>query len=150
MRKYTTKTYKGQRTDPETGEILEYSECIEVTRNDTEPFFLTYSRQILALYGKHVFNVTTKVFYKLLEYAEYNTGKVYMNSNRIKEIMEICNISKASYYRAINELIEAGLISGDKNTYTIAENMFWKGDRKAREELKNARLKVSFTPVFEE
>ena len=149
MRKYITKTYKGQRTDPETGEILEYSECIEVTRDDTEPFFLTYSRQILALYGKHVFNVTTNVFYKLLEYAEYNTGKVYMNSNRIKEIMKICSISKASYYRAINELIEAGLISGDKNTYTIAENMFWKGDRRAREELKNARLKVSFTPVFE-
>ena len=148
MRKYTTKTYKGHRTDPETGVILEYSECVEVTRNETEPFFLTYSKQILALYGRSVFNVTTKVFYKLLEFAEYNTGKVYMNSNRIKEIMEICNISKASYYRALNELTEAGLISGDKNTYIIAENMFWKGDRKTREELKNAKLKISFSPIF--
>ena len=148
MRKYTTKAYKGHRVDPETGEILEYSECIEVIKEETEPFFLTYSRQILALYGKSVFNITTKVFYKLLEFAEYNTGKVYMNASRVKEIMEVCGISKASYYRAVKELKDAGLISGDKDTYAIAVNMFWKGDRKAREELKNAKLKISFAPVF--
>ena len=150
MGKYITKSYKGHRVDSETGEILEYSECVEVIKEETEPFFLTYSRQILALYGKSVFNVTTKVFYKLLEFAEYNTGKVYMNASRVKEIMEVCDISKASYYRAIKELKDAGLISGDKDTYAIAVNMFWKGDRKTREELKNAKLKVSFAPVFTE
>lgn len=118
--------------------------------NYIEPFFFTYSKQILALYGKNVFNVTTKVLYKLLEFADNNTGKVYMNSDRVQEIMDICQISRRSYYRAIEELKEDGIISGDKCTFTIAENMFWKGDRKTREKLMKARLKVTFDPIYDE
>lgn len=148
MKKFLVKEYKGQRIDPETGEIYEFSEKKEVIKTDVEPFFLTYSRQILALYNSTVLNVTTKVLYKLLEFAEFNTGKVYMNSERVEEIMSICSISRSSYHRAINELIEIGVISKNKNTYTIAEDMFWKGDRKAREEIRNARLQMSFTPIF--
>lgn len=148
MQKFITKEYKGHRVDPETGEIYEFSECKEVVKVEVEPFFLTYSKQILALYSSTVLNVTTKVLYKLLEFAEFNTGKVYMNSERVEEIMSVCSISRASYHRAINELISIGIISKNKNTYTISENMFWKGDRKAREEIRNARLMVSFSPVF--
>jgi predicted transcriptional regulator len=94
--------------------------------------------------------VITKVFWKLLEYAEFNTGKVYMNVNRRKEVMDICSISKTSYYRAIDELVKAGIIEKDGDTYTIDERMFWKGDRKVRDELKDARLKVSLSPIFQE
>ena len=125
MKKFITKEYKGQRVNPDTGEIYEFSECKSVVKTDAEPFFLTYSKQILALYDSTVLNVTTKVLYKLLEFAEFNT-------------------------RAINELIEIGIISKNKSTYTISENMFWKGDRKAREDIMNAKLMVSFSPVFDE
>lgn len=148
MKKFITKEYKGQRVDPESGEIYEFSECKSVIKTDVEPFFLTYSKQILALYDSTVLNVTTKVLYKLLEFAEFNTGKVYMNSDRVEEIMQVCGISRASYHRAIKELMDIGIITKNKSTYTISENMFWKGDRKAREEIKNARLMVSFSPVF--
>lgn len=150
MKKFITKEYKGQRVNPDTGEIYEFSECKSVVKTDAEPFFLTYSKQILALYDSTVLNVTTKVLYKLLEFAEFNTGKVYMNSDRVDEIMRDCSISRASYHRAINELIEIGIISKNKSTYTISENMFWKGDRKAREDIMNAKLMVSFSPVFDE
>lgn len=104
----------------------------------------------MALYGKSIFNVTTKVFWKLLEFAEYNTGQVYMNTVRREEIMRICGISRTSFDRAIRELVEADIITKDRDTYTIDENMFWKGDRKAREAIKKARLKVSFSPVFDD
>lgn len=150
MGKYLLKKNTGTFVDEETGEIKSYTNSVELVREDTEPFFLTYSKQIIALYELPLFNVITKVFWKLLEYAEFNTGKVYMNVNRRKEVMDICSISKTSYYRAIDELVKAGIIEKDGDTYTIDERMFWKGDRKVRDELKDARLKVSLSPIFQE
>jgi hypothetical protein len=150
MGKYIVKRSEGTLVDRETGEMLSYTNNVEVTKEDTEPFFLTYSKQIISLYNMPLFNVTTKVFWKLLEYAEFNTGKVYMNANRRKEVMDICSISKTSYYRAVEELIKASIIEKDGDTYIINENMFWKGDRKIREDMKQARLRVAFSPVFPE
>jgi hypothetical protein len=150
MKKFITREYKGKRTDPNTGEIYEYSEVKEVVKTDQEPFFFTYSRQIMALYGSNVFNASTKVLWKLLEFAEFNTGKIYMNAERVEEIMTTCGISRTSYHRAINDLVEIGIITKNKTTFTIAENMFWKGDKKAREDIINAKLMVSFSPVFDD
>lgn len=138
------------QTDKETGEILSYVNKKELVKVDIEPFFFTYSKQILALYGMSVFNATTKILWKLLEIAEWNTGKVFMNPVRRKEIMQICGISRASFDRAIRELADIGIIKREGTTYTINSVMFWKGDRAGREKLiKEARLKVSFSPVFD-
>ena len=149
MSKYSTKTHFSQNIDMTTGEIKEYSKVVDVVKNEVEPFFLTYSREILALYGKSIFNATTKVLWKLLEIAEYNTGKVYVTTERRNNIMSVCGISRASYDRAVRELVEADIMAKEGNTYTIRENMFWKGDRDERKKLLNARLKVSFSPVFD-
>ena len=150
MKKFVTKEYTGMRIDPNTGEVLEYSQRKEIIKADSEPFFLTYSKQILALYDSTILNATTKVLYKIMEFAEFNTGKVYMNAERVEEIMNVCSISRASYHRAIKELVDIGIITKNRNTYTIAENMFWKGDRKMRDDIINSKLMVSFSPVFEE
>lgn len=150
MGKYLVQSVELEKFDKETGEVLKSTTSMSVVKKDVEPFFLTYSKEIMALYGKNIFNATTKVLWKLLEYAEYNTGKVYMNAERTNEIMKECNIGKSTYYRAIDELKKAEIISGDKCTFTIAAKMFWKGDRKTRENLKQARLKVTFEPVYDE
>lgn len=150
MKKYVVEEYKGQRVDPETGEIYEYSKHKSVIKTEVEPFFLTYSKQLIALYGDNLFNNTTKVLWKLLEFAEFNTGKVYMNAERVEEIMTTCKMSRVSYHRAINDLMARGIISKNKSTYTIKEDMFWKGDRRVRQDIINARLQVTFTPVMEE
>lgn len=150
MRKFLVDEYEGQYTDPETGEILNYSRHKSVQLKETEPFFLTYSKQILALYNTDVLNATTKVLYKMMEFAEWNTGKVYMSADRVEEIMSVCNISRATYHRAVKELIDKGIIIKGKGSYTIAENMFWKGEIKMREKILNAKLKISFSPVFPE
>jgi hypothetical protein len=150
MGKYITRNVYNQRVDKETGEIMEYVEKVEVTRKDAEPFFLTYSKQIMALYGKSIFNATTKVLWKFLEFAEYNTGKVYITTERRNTIMDVCGISRASYDRAVRELVEAEIMKKEGNTYTIRHDMFWKGDRDERKKLLNARLKISFSPVFTE
>ena len=87
MGKYIVKRSEGTFVDTETGEIKSYTNSTELVKEDSEPFFLTYSKQIISLYDLPLFNVTTKVFWKLLEYAEFNTGTVYMNANRRKEVM---------------------------------------------------------------
>lgn len=136
-------------TNLETGEIRHYTNKKELVKVEVEPFFFTYSKQILALYGMSVFNATTKVLWKLLEIAEWNTGKVFMNPERRKEIMQLCNISRPSFDRAIRELAEVGIIAKQGSTYMIDSQMFWKGDKASRDKLiKEARLKVSFSPVF--
>lgn len=150
MSKYITRSLCNETIDSTTGEIQRHTDLVEVIKKETEPFFLTYSREILALYGKSIFNTTTKVLWKLLEIAEYNTGKVYITAERRNNIMEICKISRASYDRAIKDLVDADIICKEGNTYTIRENMFWKGDRDMRQKLFDARLKISFTPVFAE
>lgn len=94
MSKFLVEEYKGFRTDLETGEITEFSEHKSIQLKRTEPFFQVYSQQILALYSTDVMNATTKVLYKMLEYAEWNTGKVFMTTDRVEEIMSSCNISK--------------------------------------------------------
>lgn len=147
MGKNIVKTTTATQVDKD-GVVRNFTEKMEVVKTDTEPFFFTYSKQILALYGMSVFNITTKVFWKLLEFAEWNTGNVFMNINRRNEIMQVCGISKTSYYRALDELIAAGLITKNRDVYTIDENMFWKGDRQTRKELMNAKLKVTLNPVF--
>lgn len=150
MSKYTTRKVTAQRYDPETGEVLEYTDRTEVVKNELEPFFLTYSKQIMSLLGKPVFNTTTKVLWKFLEFAEYNTGKVYMNADRVNDVMMACEISRSSYTRAVKELVDVGIVSKKGTTYTIDENMFWKGDRSQREKLREAKLRVAFIPEYDE
>ena len=86
----------------------------------------------------------------MLEFSEWNTGKVYMSTDRVEEILLVCGISRASYHRAVKELITKGIITKGKGSYTIAENMFWKGEIKMREKVINAKMKLTFTPVLSE
>ena len=96
MKKFTVTEYKGQRVNVETGEVYEYSQQKSVIKTEVEPFFLTYSKQILALFDSEVLNATTKVLYKLLEFPEFNTCKVYMTHERVDELLSISGVSRAS------------------------------------------------------
>lgn len=149
MSKFLTVEQRYNRIDRNTGEVVEQYNSKEVVLKQTEPFFLTYSRQILALYRTDILNATTKVLYKMLEFSEWNTGKVYMTTDRIEEVMQTCDISRASYQRAVRELMKFGIISKGKGSYTIAEDMFWKGEIKMRDKVRNAKMKVGFTPVLD-
>ena len=150
MGKHLVEEQISRKVDPNTGEITELSTRKTVVKKDPEPFFMTYSKQIIALYQTDILNVTTKILWKFLEFAEFNTGKVYIDGERAEEIKRTCNVSKASYYRAVNELIDMGIVSKGRGSYIINENMFWKGDVKMRQQVIDARLKISFSPMFPE
>lgn len=148
MGKFIVSTTKTERFDKKTGERIEQTTSTSIVKKDAEPFFSVYSKGIMALYGKKSLNVPIEVLYKLMEFAEYNTGKVYMNKDRVEEIVKECGISRRSYYRALDILREDGVISGTNATIQISEDMYWKGDKRTRDELKKAKLKVTFEPVI--
>ena len=148
MSEFLVEEFETHGYNPNTGEEYSYSGQKSVQLKKAEPFFLTYSKQILALYSTDVLNATTKVLYKILEYAEWNTGKVFMTTDRVEEIMSTCSISRASYHRAIKELIAKGIITKGKGSYTINENMFWKGELKMRDKIIKSKMKVAFIPIL--
>lgn len=150
MRKFLVEEGYHAITNTETGEVEESFNHKEIQLKAYEPFFLTYSKQIMALYDTDVLNATTKVLYKMLEFSEWNTGKVYMSTDRVEEIMQVCNISRATYHRSVRELISKGIITKGKGSYTITEDMFWKGEIKMREKIIKAKMKLIFTPVFKD
>lgn len=131
-KKYIVKTVKGNRINPETGDVYDYTETSEIIKVNSEPFFMVYTDQLAELYKTDIFCPSTKVLFKLLEVSEFNSGKAYVNSVRIKEILDSCNISESTYFRAVNKLAKAGIVVKNKTVITIDERIFWKGDRKTR------------------
>lgn len=63
-----------------------------------------------------IFNDTARVMHELLILAvRENKWKVYLNSNVRGEILKKCNVSRASYNRAIKQLEECGFLERDKD-----------------------------------
>ena len=135
MAKFKTSKKVVTRVTPD-GVILDTVETEYKEKVVAEPFFMVFTDMVIPLYeSRTILNATTKVLFKLLEFAEWNTGKAYINAARAKEIMESCRIGKTSYHEALKNLAEAHLIEKEGTTYTILPAAFWKGERKVRNEI---------------
>ena len=55
-------------------------------------------------------------------------------------------ISDTSFSKALRSLIKLNIFSGEKGTYTINAEIFWKGDYKTREALLNSGCKITIEP----
>ena len=150
MVKFKTRVTKLTHTDPETQVIDERIESVIIEPYKTEPFFLTYSKQICSLCGMSIFNATIKVLWKILEFTEWDTGVASITVNKREEIMKACNISNTSYYRAVDDLVKAGIIYKDRGSYMINPDMFWKGNAKSRKSLIEAKAKLALIPEYKE
>jgi predicted transcriptional regulator len=72
------------------------------------------------------------VLFAMLQYLEYDTGMVYLTSNRRSELSNILNISKNQISSSIKELTYANLIYGQKGSFRINPVVFWYGKRETR------------------
>lgn len=130
----------------------EAGEIIEEVRSKTwtfsrgsEPFFLTYLNCISWMYNLK--SITTiKVLYKLLEASNFNKGTVDISTTRRQTICKELGISDTSFSKALRSLIELNIFSGEKGTYAINVEIFWKGDYKTREALLNSGCKITIEP----
>ena len=122
-------------TVDEDGVVHEHVSRKSLQRIKSEPFFMVYIDQVRFYYESPLFNAATKVLFKLMEYAEFNEGKAYINSIRVDEILTRCRISKSTYHSAIKALMDEDIIRKDSTTFTINEQIFWKGEKRVRREM---------------
>ncbi len=115
--------------------------------DDDDKFYMVFLNCVSWMYG--IKSLTTlKILYKLLEYAEWETGKVSLSPGRRVDIMAELDIKKSTLTQSINQLVEVHALypesTVDKTTgeiktlrgeYTINPEMFWKGDLKKRKDL---------------
>lgn len=114
---------------------------------DVENFYIVFTNYVQWMYNlKGV--VPLKILHALLEEASINTGKVSISSGKRQQLINKLGISRCAFYKAINQLAEAGAISKvhyiDEKTgeekesqgdFLINPEMLWKGDRNKRKEL---------------
>lgn len=89
---------------------------------------------------------TIKVLYKLLEVSNFNKGTVDITTTRRQAICNDLNISDTSFSKSLRSLIELNILNGEKGTYAINAEIFWKGDYKTREALLNSGCKITIEP----
>lgn len=136
--------------DPETGEVTRYVQAKTFAVNSgKDPFYLTYVKFMGVLYGISSAS-TIKILWKFLEYAQYNTGIVYVTVQLKRQIISELGISQSIYMKGVKTLVSLGIISGSRGTYTINPEIFWKGDYRSREMLKEAGCSVTFSPCRKE
>lgn len=130
----------------EAGEVIEEvrSKTWTFSKN-SEPFFLTYLNCISWMYNLKSLT-TIKVLYKLLEVSNFNKGTVDITTTRRQAICSNLNISDTSFSKSLRSLIELNILNGEKGTYAINAEIFWKGDYKTREALLNSGCKITIEP----
>lgn len=143
IRKTTYRVDTKEVIDRETGEYGK----IEIAKKqkiaiDSEPFYMVFVDYVSPFFN--LSNITSKnVLVWMCNRAEFNTGKISISSKDRTCMMEELKVKKSAISNAIKELSDKKLISGEKGSYIINPQIFWKGDLLTR----NAMLDVKAIQV---
>ena len=118
-----------------------------VYKSEEEPFYAVFFNYIRWVYNLNG-SLAIKLLLRLMETAEFNTGKVLVTTGVREDIMSTLGICSQAVSRALKELVDVGALSRvyfvDKRTgeervrkgeYTVNPQMFWKGDFRTRKKL---------------
>lgn len=133
-------------------------------KSEEDPFYMVFVDFV-----KWMYNITSvaslKLLPRLLEEAEFNTGNISLSPGKRDAIQTELNMSKSTFTRALNDLIENKAIfrtyvtpideeTGElledqkrevKGEYIVNPEMFWKGNLKDRTE-----LRIKFEAIFKD
>lgn len=126
------------RTDIETtvtpeGEVVstDVRKTYIVKLDDTDRFFMVYFNMLQSFYEiKYLKDM--KLLIKLIESAEYNTGKVSVTTQRRLDLCTELDVTSTNLSAGFKRLLDLNLISGTKGDYLINESAFWKGEANIR------------------
>lgn len=132
---YYTQTTRNAIVDTDTGETTPAQlQVVKKVQTDKENFVKVYTTHLKAFFE------LSAVAFKLLQYVldtvqneEHSQDKIYLSLNLAQEFYESqgSQISKASYFRGMKELVEKLFIAEaiDTNIYFINPKLFFNGDR---------------------
>lgn len=146
MAKRTVQTIQTETVDRNTGEVLTFeSKKVFTEKINPEHFYMTFIDYVAPIYNLHS-EVARKMLDWMCERAQYNTGIVDLSTSKRQQMCKDLSITSNQITNNLKKLKDLNLIDGDKGTFTINAEIFWKGDLSTRREelLKDKNLQVSF------
>lgn len=130
--------------DQSTGEVVTTSKKFAV-KQSVEEFYMTFINFI-----KPFYELTSGTDIKLLTWmctqAEYNTGRVLITPDVRREIIELLGVTGQQVSNSISSLKKKNLLIGNRGTYYLNPEIYWKGSMDARKGLieKYPTLTINF------
>lgn len=147
--KRITQTIQREIVDVNTGKLLKIDSQKTFTEKvNPEHFYMTFIDYVAPLYQLRS-EVARRMLDWMCERAAYNTGIVDLSTSKRQQMCLDLQIANNQVTNNLKKLKDLNLISGDKGTFTINPEIFWKGDLSVRrkELLENQDLQISFKLV---
>lgn len=140
----STQVYTQTILDPHTGEIIP-TKWIKKTVKNTEMFVRTYIEDIGCLSGCSGSEKTLVL--AILKYVEYDTNKIYLDSERRKEICETWDMKMNTLNTAVSRLGKKNiLIKYSSSGYILNPQLFFFGSDIAREKVFQLNIQYTIDP----
>ena len=131
------KSKKVQKSlNQQTGELLEVTtENSYFLKTKAQiPFFFVFPDSIDNIFSIKS-SIDLKVILKFCCMAQYNTNTVLLPTKTRKELCSFLHITPQQLSNSIANLKGKNLVTGEKGTYLINPNIFWKGSTHQRDKL---------------
>jgi hypothetical protein len=144
MAKRITQTIQREIVDVNTGELVKVDTQKTFTEKiNPEHFYMTFIDYIAPLYQLHS-EVARRMLDWMCEHAEYNTGIVDLSTSKRQQMCSELSLANNQVTNNLKKLKDLNLITGDKGSFTVNPEIFWKGDAQSRKDLlQNKSLQVS-------
>lgn len=117
-----------------------------VHKSIEDSFYMAFTNYIMWIYQVKS-TATLKILYKILEKAEFNTGRVDITAGFRSQLESELDLCKSQITKSLTELTNKKVLIQQTQTkngkeiplkgcYMVNPEMFWKGDLKTRKELK--------------
>ena len=144
MKKVVSTTVK-EVLDPQTGELLQYEASKTYKEKITSESFYMIFLDYMAPLFKIKSPIARNVLDRMCQMAEFNSGNVTMAPADRKTICDDLSINAQQFSKALKQLKELNLITGESGKFTINPYVFWKGDQSLRrkELLENKAFQIT-------
>ncbi len=145
MAKRITQTIRRDVVDATTGEVITMDTQKTFTEKvNPEKFYMTFIDYISPIYQLNS-EVARRMLDWMCEHAIFNTGIVDLSTSKRQQMCSELKLANNQVTNNLKKLKDLNLISGEKGTFKINPEIFWKGELSVRrkELLENKDLKVS-------
>lgn len=115
--------------DDRTGAEL-YAEFLSKVERPKDEFVYYYGKYLSIMSG--MTGAATSLLFWLAMNTEVNTGRVLVQSMAQRGALAELGITVGTYYKALNQLKELGVIKGENAVYYVNPAYVWKGTADAR------------------
>jgi hypothetical protein len=127
-----------ETVDTSTGEVTVIRKNFTVKSKTREEFFMVFLSGLNAICALSRPS-DIKLLACLCERAEYNSGTVRLTAEDRQELMKKLDVRSQAFSNSLSRLKKANLVTGNRGTYEVNPQHFWKGETNERAKLLKAK-----------